>query len=177
MVGRTLNKPVEPAKKGYDFAGWYKDSACTVRWNFDTGKVAGNMTLYAKWELKSGYIGWKTTGLTAGVSIPQGIAADAQGNVYVADTGNHRVVKLSAAGKLLLEIGYYGTEAGKFNTPAGLAVDSSENLYVADNYNPPDPEVCFGRHLHYRVGRNRGGRRKILLSHGHRGGSPRAGCT
>ena len=33
---------------GYTFAGWYKDSACTQGWDFETG-IPGDMTLYAKW--------------------------------------------------------------------------------------------------------------------------------
>ena len=42
-------EPTSPTWSGYSFAGWYKDSACTVAYDFDS-KVTGNLTLYAKWE-------------------------------------------------------------------------------------------------------------------------------
>ena len=38
----------DPVKEGFKFAGWYKDSACTERWE-STDTVSGSMTLYAKW--------------------------------------------------------------------------------------------------------------------------------
>ncbi|HJK10125.1 MAG TPA: InlB B-repeat-containing protein [Methanocorpusculum sp.] len=46
--GDKLTKPETPVKDGYTFAGWYKDSACTQPWDFETG-ISGDMTLYAKW--------------------------------------------------------------------------------------------------------------------------------
>ena len=46
--GDKLTKPETPVKDGYTFAGWYKDSACTQGWDFETG-IPGDMTLYAKW--------------------------------------------------------------------------------------------------------------------------------
>ena len=46
--GDKLTEPATPAKDGYAFAGWYKDSACTQGWDFETG-IPGDMTLYAKW--------------------------------------------------------------------------------------------------------------------------------
>ena len=46
--GDKLTEPETPVKDGYTFAGWYKDSACTQAWDFETG-IPGDMTLYAKW--------------------------------------------------------------------------------------------------------------------------------
>lgn len=37
-------------RSGYDFKGWYKDSACTVSWVNGVDKVRRKTTLYAKWE-------------------------------------------------------------------------------------------------------------------------------
>ncbi|HJK17117.1 MAG TPA: InlB B-repeat-containing protein, partial [Methanocorpusculum sp.] len=42
--GDKLTKPETPVKDGYTFAGWYKDSACTQAWDFETG-IPGDMTL------------------------------------------------------------------------------------------------------------------------------------
>jgi uncharacterized repeat protein (TIGR02543 family) len=47
--GTTIKKPTDPTKEGYTFAGWYKESALTNAWNFDTDVVTGAITLYAKW--------------------------------------------------------------------------------------------------------------------------------
>ena len=50
--GQKVTKPTDPTREGYDFKGWYKESACTNEWKFDTDTVTGNITLYAKWEAK-----------------------------------------------------------------------------------------------------------------------------
>ena len=52
--GGTITPPKEPAEDGYVFKGWYKDSACTAPWNFDTDFVQANTILYAKWLIASG---------------------------------------------------------------------------------------------------------------------------
>lgn len=41
-----------PADKGYRFLGWYKSAACAddEKWDFEIDKIAGDITLYAKWE-------------------------------------------------------------------------------------------------------------------------------
>ena len=46
----TIEKPADPTREGYDFAGWYKDEEYTTPWNFSTDKVTAETTLYAKWE-------------------------------------------------------------------------------------------------------------------------------
>ena len=48
--GKKVTKPANPAKTGYTFVAWYKDSAKTTQWNFDTETVTANITLYAKWK-------------------------------------------------------------------------------------------------------------------------------
>jgi len=45
----TIVKPSSPTKTGYGFVGWYKDAEGQTAWNFETDKVTGNLTLYAKW--------------------------------------------------------------------------------------------------------------------------------
>lgn len=50
--GAYLAEPPTPDKDGYRFAGWYKDPSYATPWNFEQDKVAGDMTLYAKWESK-----------------------------------------------------------------------------------------------------------------------------
>ena len=47
--GDKLLRPTDPYRSGNTFGGWYKESTCQTKWNFDTDTIAGNMTLYAKW--------------------------------------------------------------------------------------------------------------------------------
>lgn len=41
--------PIVPSKKGYEFDGWYKDSACTERYDKKGETLTGNTTLYGRW--------------------------------------------------------------------------------------------------------------------------------
>ena len=52
MYGEQLEVPQPPAREGYTFTGWYKDSTCYVPWNTETDTVTEDTTLYAGWEQK-----------------------------------------------------------------------------------------------------------------------------
>ena len=62
---------------------------------------------------------------------PRAIAADQEGNLYVADTGNNRVVKINATGQPSV----VNTANYQFSNPSGVAVDKNGDLYVADTGN------------------------------------------
>jgi uncharacterized protein (TIGR03663 family) len=75
---------------------------------------------------------------------PRGVAVGPDGNVYVTDTGNKRVVIFDANGKYLRQIssGLNSTnvnaafnQPGQMNEPIGVAVDAQGNVYVADSLN------------------------------------------
>ena len=48
--GGLIDEPVDPAKPGAVFDGWYLDPELTLPWNFEESVVRKNMTLYAKWK-------------------------------------------------------------------------------------------------------------------------------
>ncbi len=60
-AGNKASKPTDPTATGYAFDGWYKDSACTTAYNFDSA-VTGNITLYAKWTANSYTVTFNSNG-------------------------------------------------------------------------------------------------------------------
>ncbi|HEY1214306.1 MAG TPA: NHL repeat-containing protein, partial [Bryobacteraceae bacterium] len=81
-------------------------------------------------------------GATAQLQYPYAVAVDGQGNIYVADTYNNVVRKITSAGVVstLAGNGQAGFADGpgasaQFNTVTGITIDSKANLYVVDNGN------------------------------------------
>jgi serine/threonine-protein kinase len=66
---------------------------------------------------------------------PQALTLDKNDNIYISDTGNHRVRVFNSAGKVLNKFGIQGARLGEFNNPAGLTLDSDQNLLVVDEKN------------------------------------------
>jgi sugar lactone lactonase YvrE len=83
------------------------------------------------------------TGPTALFRQPGGITMDSTGNLYVADTANFAIRKITSAGVVTTFAGSAANPSYKdgtgtaafFNTPIGISIDSSGNLYVADSAN------------------------------------------
>lgn len=67
--------------------------------------------------------------------MPSGIVFDPQANMYVLDTGNHRIQKFSGDGKFLATIGNKGQGPGEFYYPQSMALDKEGFLYVSDSAN------------------------------------------
>ena len=83
---------------------------------------------------------------------PEGVAVDAAGSLYIADTGNHRVRKVSNG--VITTVAGNGTQgysgdggpatAAEMNYPCGVAVDSAGNVYIADAGNNRIREISNG---------------------------------
>ena len=90
-----------------------------------------------RWLAQWGVFG-DTGGTLGGTNVfygPRDLAVDPQGNVWVSDTGNKRIVKFTADGEFLGQWGGDGTSNGQFREPVGLAVDEDGDVYVADTWN------------------------------------------
>ncbi|HEY1847881.1 MAG TPA: immunoglobulin domain-containing protein [Opitutaceae bacterium] len=80
------------------------------------------------------------TGASASFNEPTGIAIDSGGNLYVSDTANNTIRKVTTAGSVTTLAGTPGATgsadgtgaAARFNGPRGLTVDANGNVYVAD---------------------------------------------
>jgi uncharacterized protein (TIGR03437 family) len=97
--------------------------------------VAGNGTY--------GFSGDNGPATSAQVNQPWGVAVDSAGNLYVSDTGNNRIRKVSNG--VITTVAGNGTRgfsgdggpatSAQVNLPAGVAVDSAGNVYFADREN------------------------------------------
>lgn len=90
---------------------------------------------------------------SANLNSPHGVAVDTAGNIYIADTGNHRIRKVTVTTEINSGVtpGYIYTVAGNgtagstgnggaatsamLNSPYGVAVDTGGNIYIADTNN------------------------------------------
>ena len=81
--------------------------------------------------------------IAVGFNAPRGVAFDTAGNLYVVDSINQTVIKITTAGGVSTLAGLAGSagsadgtgSAARFNSPLGIAVDVSGNVYIADNAN------------------------------------------
>ena len=103
----------------------------------------------------AGYSGDGGPATSAQIKNPAVVAVDASGNIYIADTLNHRIRKVDAATGIIQTVagtgvaGYSGdggpATSAQIKNPAVVAVDASGNIYIGDTDNhrirKVDPEA------------------------------------
>jgi sugar lactone lactonase YvrE len=85
---------------------------------------------------------FSSIGFSNSLNAPKGVAVDISGNIYISDTGNHRICKVTSGGSLETLAGKYlsgnlndqGQQAS-FKNPTGLCVDVLGNIFVTDTGN------------------------------------------
>ena len=102
-------------------------------------------------------------------SLPAAVAVGPGGEVFVADTGNDRVVALSPGGAVQATWGERGTATGRFRSPVGVAVDAAGRVFVVDRENNRVQEFSSDGDVPGEVGRPRRGSRGIRPADGDRG--------
>jgi serine/threonine protein kinase/sugar lactone lactonase YvrE len=86
---------------------------------------------------------------------PQGLAVDGAGNIYVADTGNNLIRKITPTGVVTTLSKLAGADSNtdkaggstKFNSPGGVALDNAGNIYVADTDNHCIRKIAFSKQV------------------------------
>jgi sugar lactone lactonase YvrE len=68
-------------------------------------------------------------------NLPSDIAIDKDGNIFILDSGNHRIQKFSPDGRYLATLGRKGQGPGEFVYPESIAIDESGNILVSDPNN------------------------------------------
>jgi len=112
--------------------------------SFERSRILAEATRFTNLAGLPGGLGSANgTGSEAGFDEPWGVAVDSTGNVYVADTYNDIIRKVTPWGEVTTiagRVGNYGSADGtnstaQFYNPASVAVGPNGNVYVADTYN------------------------------------------
>ena len=122
---------------------------------------AGTLTRVAGSQTRFGYTGDGGNATAAMLSHPSGVAVDAAGNLFIADTGNNVIRKVTNAG-IITTVAGNGTAgfagdggpgpSAELNSPGGLAVDTAGNVYVADSNNQRIREIATNGYISTVVG-------------------------
>jgi streptogramin lyase len=125
---------IHPNQVAIDTAGnvLVADAANSVIWRID-GK-SGDVTRIAGTVGISAYAGDGGAAAKAELSMPQGVAVDAAGNIFVADTQNYRIRRVDAQTGTITTYAGAGTQGASGD--GGLAINSGFNLPISLGFDP-----------------------------------------
>jgi sugar lactone lactonase YvrE len=136
-ITKFINFPISVAPDG--IGGFYLSTENRIYYAAADGRlrlVAGNGA--------RGFSGDRGPAMSAQLAEPRGVAVDSLGNLYIADTGNHRIRKVAQSGVITTiagnGIGGYGGDnrsaiSAQLKRPSAIAVDNVGNLFIADTGN------------------------------------------
>jgi YD repeat-containing protein len=115
--------------KGAPVAYYVKSAAAgsTMKFARASGYLQTAPTYY-------GEIGWEGPG-TGQLNTPMGVASDAKGDAWVADTKNDRIEEFDPEGEYVAQFGSVGSGFGALSEPRGVAIDGKGEIWVADTGN------------------------------------------
>lgn len=140
----TLAAITTPAGLAMDGAGniYFADSGNQIVRRVD---VDGTITTVAGVPQTQGYSGDGGSATAAKLSLPEGVALDAAGDLYIADTGNSVIRKVDATTNAITTVagvpkspGFNGdgsATTSQLNSPWTVTVGPDNSLYIADTYN------------------------------------------
>lgn len=115
---------------------------CLIRKVTSSGTIS---TVAGNTNASCGFLGDGGAATLGQLQTPTAVAVDSAGNLYIADTGNFRIRKVTASNGYISTVagnGLQGTSgdggaatAARLNSPRGVAVDSSGNIYISDSGN------------------------------------------
>lgn len=121
---------------------YMSDVPTNAIWAYDS---ATKVTTLITGSLGPGYSGDGGPAAEAQLMGPRGLALDAAGNLFIADSGNHAIRRIAAADGTISTVAGTGSRGfsgdggpatrAHLNTPDGVAFDASGNLYIADTLN------------------------------------------
>ena len=147
-LGRPISELIKPAGVAVDAQGNLYIAGVRVVFNTAYNIVRrigpdGTITTVAGTGTK-GSLGDGGPAAQAQLNDPHGVAVDAKGNLYIADTGNHRIRRVGPDGIITtfagrVAAGFSGDGGpavqAQLNGPTGVAVDAQGTLYIADTGN------------------------------------------
>ncbi|MGA3213617.1 MAG: hypothetical protein ABSD20_20120, partial [Terriglobales bacterium] len=145
-ISAEMNNPYGVALDGGDDLYLVDNQNCVVR---VVSALTSTITTVAGVDpnpsTHCGYSGDGGAATSAELNLPQGIAVDKAGNIYIADTVNQRIRKVTASTGIITTVAGNGSEgfsgddgpatSAELNFPGGVAVNSAGDLFIADTTN------------------------------------------
>ena len=136
--GGYVEKPTDPYRDGYYFAGWYANRDLTIKWNFDSNVIYADTTLYAKWETLAENVKDECVVFNGDIVSYNGIMYFMSGtkiNVSNLFTG---AASIESSDKSVAKVNKKGVVSFKKNGNAVLAADTGERVNITVFGKKPD---------------------------------------